>query len=369
MSSFLDSLLRPFELKSLKMRNRVAMAPMTRTFSPGYVPNDQVVGYYQRRAEGEVGLIITEGTFVGHKAANGYEGVPAIYGDEAMAGWKKVVDAVHAAGGQIIPQLWHVGSVRKPGIGPDKDVPAYSPSGLFKPGKKNGEAMSKADIQDVIRAFAESAKAAKEVGFDGVEIHGAHGYLLDQFFWEGTNQRDDEYGGSIENRARFGIEIVKAVREAVGEDFAIVLRFSQWKQQDYEAKLAHNPEELERFLMPFVEAGVDVFHASTRRFWLPEFEGADLNLAGWTKKITGKPVISVGSVGLDSDFLNSPEGMGGTANPTGLDELEHRMDNDEFDIIAVGRALLQDPNWLVKIREGKEDEIAPFTKAALGSLS
>ena len=263
MSSSLDSLLRPFEHKSLKLRNRVAMAPMTRTFSPGYVPNDQVVGYYQRRAEGEVGLIITEGTFVGHKAANGYERVPAIYGDEAMAGWKKVVDAVHAAGGQIIPQLWHVGSVRKPGIGPDKDVPGYSPSGLFKPGKENGHAMTKEDIQDVVRAFAESAKAAKEVGFDGVEIHGAHGYLLDQFFWEGTNQRDDEYGGSIENRARIGIEIVKAVREAVGEDFAIVLRFSQWKQQDYDAKLAQNPEELERFLLPFVDAGVDVFHAST----------------------------------------------------------------------------------------------------------
>jgi 2,4-dienoyl-CoA reductase-like NADH-dependent reductase (Old Yellow Enzyme family) len=229
--------------------------------------------------------------------------------------------------------------------------------------------MTKEDIQDVVRAFAESAKAAKEVGFDGVEIHGAHGYLLDQFFWEGTNQRDDEYGGSIENRARIGIEIVKAVREAVGEDFAIVLRFSQWKQQDYEAKLAQNPEELERFLMPFVDAGVDVFHASTRRFWLPEFEGSDLNLAGWTKKITGKPVISVGSVGLDGDFLNSPDGMGGTANPAGLDELERRMDNDEFDMIAVGRALLQDPNWLVKMREGKEEEIAPFTKAALGSLS
>lgn len=369
MSNNLDSLLRPFECKSLKLRNRVAMAPMTRTFSPGYVPNDEVVGYYRRRAEGEVGLIITEGTFVGHKAANGYERVPAIYGDEAMAGWKKVVDAVHEAGGQIIPQLWHVGAVRKAGIGPDKDVPGYSPSGLFKPGKPTGHAMTKEDIQDVIRAFAESAKAAKDVGFDGVEIHGAHGYLIDQFFWEGTNQRDDEYGGSIENRARIGIEIVKAVREAVGEDFAIVLRFSQWKQQDYEAKLAQNPEELERFLMPFVEAGVDVFHASTRRFWLPEFEGSDLNLAGWTKKITGKPTISVGSVGLDDDFLNSPEGMGGTANPAGLEELTRRMDNDEFDLIAVGRALLQDPNWLVKMREGKEDEITPFTKAALGSLS
>ncbi len=369
MSGSLDSLLRPFEHKSLKLRNRVAMAPMTRTFSPGYVPNDEVVGYYRRRAEGEVGLIITEGTFVGHKAANGYERVPAIYGDDAMAGWKKVVDAVHEAGGRIIPQLWHVGAVRKAGIGPDKDVPGYSPSGLFKPGKENGHAMTKDDIQDVIRAFADSAKAAKEVGFDGVEIHGAHGYLLDQFFWEGTNQRDDEYGGSIENRARIGVEIVKAVREAVGEDFAIVLRFSQWKQQDYDARLAQTPEELERFLMPFVDAGVDVFHASTRRFWLPEFDGSDLNLAGWTKKITGKPTISVGSVGLDDDFLNSPQGMGGTANPAGLDELERRMDNDEFDMIAVGRALLQDPNWLVKMRDGKEDEITPFTKAALGSLS
>ena len=369
MSGSLDSLLRPFEHKSLKLRNRVAMAPMTRTFSPGYVPNEEVVGYYRRRAEGEVGLIITEGTFVGHKAANGYERVPAIYGDEAMAGWKKVVDAVHEAGGQIIPQLWHVGAVRKAGIGPDKDVPGYSPSGLFKPGKENGHAMTQEDIQDVIRAFADSAKAAKAVGFDGVEIHGAHGYLLDQFFWEGTNQRDDEYGGSIENRARIGVEIVKAVREAVGEAFAIVLRFSPWKQQDYEAKLAQTPEVLERFLMPFVEAGVDIFHASTRRFWLPEFEGSDLNLAGWTKNITGKPVISVGSVGLDGDFLNSPEGMGGTANPAALDELTRRMDNDEFDLIAVGRALLQDPNWLVEMRDGKEDEIEPFTKKALGSLS
>lgn len=151
MSGSLDSLLRPFEHKSLKLRNRVAMAPMTRTFSPGYVPNDEVVGYYRRRAEGEVGLIITEGTFVGHKAANGYERVPAIYGDVAMAGWKKVVDAVHEAGGQIVPQLWHVGSVRKPGIGPDKDVPGHSPSGLFKPGKENGHAMTHEDIQDVVR--------------------------------------------------------------------------------------------------------------------------------------------------------------------------------------------------------------------------
>ncbi len=160
------------------------------------------------------------------------------------------------------------------------------------------------------------------------------------------------------------------MREAVGEDFAIVLRYSQWKQQDYEARLAHTPEELERFLGLFVDAGVDVFHASTRRFWTPEFEGSDLNLAGWTRKLTGKPVISVGSVGLDDDFIGANnQGIGGNANPKGIEDLAKRMAADEFDLIAVGRALLQDPNWLVKMRNGQHDEIEPFTKAALGSLS
>lgn len=369
MSTDVSPLFRPFACKSLQLANRVAMAPMTRMRSPNYIPDDEVVGYYRRRAEAGVGLLITEGTTVNHKAANGYEQVPAFHG-AALDGWKKVVDAVHEAGGRIIPQLWHVGAVRRPGIGPDKDVPGYSPSGMNKPGKVVGHAMTREDIQDVVRAFAEAARDAKALGFDGVEIHGAHGYLIDQFFWEGTNQRDDEYGGSLENRGRFAEEIIRAVRAEVGEDFAIMLRFSQWKQQDYDARLAQTPEELERFLAPLVAAGVDVFHCSTRRFWLPEFEGSDLNLAGWTKKITGKPTMSVGSVGLDDDFIGSTGmAMGGSANVTGLDELVRRMANDEFDLIAVGRALLQDPQWLQKVRDGRLDEIKPFGREALGTLS
>lgn len=372
MSEPLAPLFRPFEHKSLKLRNRVAMAPMTRNFSPGQVPTEEVAGYYRRRAEGEVGLLITEGTTVNHPGAAGHDGVPAFHGEAALNGWRRVVEEVHGAGGAIIPQLWHVGSTRRPGVGQDKDAPSYSPSGLYKPGKLNGQAMSDSDIADVIQAFADSARAAKEIGFDGVELHGAHGYLLDQFFWEGTNQRDDGYAGSLEARARFGVEVTKAVRAEVGEEFAIVLRFSQWKQQDYGARLANNAEELERFLGLFVDAGVDVFHASTRRFWIPEFEGSSLNLAGWTRKLSGKPVISVGSVGLDDDFIGAnDQGIGGTANPNphGMDELLERMEHDEFDLIAVGRALLQDPNWLIKMRDGRAHEIEPFTKAALGSLS
>jgi len=365
----LGPLFQPFELHNLKLRNRVAMAPMTRNFSPGNVPNEDVVSYYRRRAENGVGLLITEGTTVNHAGANGYPNVPAFHGDAALSGWKDVVDAVHEAGGAIFPQLWHVGAVRQEGVEPVPSVPGFSPSGLFAPGKPNGKAMTKDDIDDVITAFADAAQDAKALGFDGVEIHGAHGYLLDQFLWEGTNQRDDEYGGSMENRLRFVVEIVEAVRHRVGPEYPIMLRFSQWKQQDYEARLVNSPEELDALLQPLVEAGVDIFHASTRRFWEPEFEGSDLNLAGWTQKLTGKPTMSVGSVGLTEDFISGTFASKKEAvEQSGIDELVERMNNNEFDLIAVGRALLQDPEWLVKVREGRIGEVEPFAKKSLAKL-
>jgi 2,4-dienoyl-CoA reductase-like NADH-dependent reductase (Old Yellow Enzyme family) len=369
MSLNLGPLLEPFECKSLHLRNRVAMAPMTRNFSPGNVPGENVARYYRRRAEGEVGLLITEGTTVDHPAANGYADVPAFHGEAALAGWKRVVEEVHAAGGAIIPQLWHVGGVRKPGTEPDPSVPGYSPSGMVKPGKVVGHAMTRQDIKDTVRAFAQAASDAKRLGFDGIEIHGAHGYLIDQFFWEGTNQRDDEYGGSMAKRGRFAVEIIRAVREAVGPDFPIIFRFSQWKQQDYTARLAPTPELLEAFLLPLSEAGVDIFHCSQRRFWEPEFEGSALNLAGWTRKITGKPSITVGSVGLDGEFLEfmvKTDKVAGTAN---IDDLLVRLAEGEFDLVAVGRALIVDPEWADKVREGRFDEILPFSREALKTLA
>ncbi len=365
-----DKLFESFSVKSLQLKNKVVMAPMTRTFSPDGVPTADVAAYYRRRAEGNVGLIITEGTSISHKAANGYDRVPRIHGEAALAGWKNVVDEVHAAGGKIVPQLWHVGSIRKAGVGPDKSVPGYSPSGLYKPGAENGVVMSQTDIDDVVASFAQAAVDAKSVGFDGVEVHGAHGYLVDQFFWQGTNERTDKYGGSLENRTRFGVEIVQAIRAAVGEDFAIIFRFSQWKQQDYSARLCQTPDELETFLTLLSSAGVDVFHASTRRFWLSEFEGSDLNLAGWTKKLTNKPVITVGSVGLDGDFIGEGNSdLSGSSNPTGIEALLERLNNDEFDLVAVGRALLVDSEWVNKIRDEKIADIKPFNKKALMTLS
>ncbi|RLU04133.1 MAG: 12-oxophytodienoate reductase [Ketobacter sp.] len=365
-----STLFRPIQCKTLELRNRIVMAPMTRNMSPGYVPNDEVVAYYRRRAENNVGLIITEGTTIDQIASNGYEGVPAFHGEAALAGWKQVVDAVHAAGGKIAPQLWHVGAVRRPGVGPDPAVPGMGPSGISSAGKRKAHAMSEEEVQDCIDAFAKAAEDAERIGFDAIELHGAHGYLIDQFFWEVTNERTDRWGGSFEKRSQFAIDILHAVRKRVSADFPVIFRFSQWKQQDYSAKLVHSPEQLEQFLLPLSEAGVDIFHASTRRFWEPEFEGSNLNLAGWTKKITGKPTISVGSVGLNVDFLDgtlAPKPMD-NIEQRGIDDLLERMENDEFDMIAIGRALLQDPEWATKIEQGRFDELQDFVKESVAKL-
>jgi len=364
---------QPITLGSLALKNRVVMAPMTRGFSPGNIPNSKVAEYYARRAENEVGLIITEGTPINHKAANGYPNIPFIHGEKALAGWKKVVDAVHAKGGKIAPQLWHVGAVRKEGVEPDANIPAYSPSGLFKPGKPNGLSMSKSDIDEVVDAFAQAAADAQKIGFDAIEVHGAHGYLVDQFFWEGSNQRNDEYGGDLVARTRFAVEIVRAIRARVGDDFPIIFRFSQWKQQDYQARMAETPEQLGAFLQPLTDAGVDIFHCSTRRFWEPEFEGSDLNLAGWTKKLSGKPTITVGSIGLSSSFLDEDGGNLGMSNassvePASISNLSERLKANEFELVAVGRALLQDPEWVIKVKKNRLEELNDFDKASLGTL-
>ncbi len=369
MSADTRPLFESFELGPLSLNNRIVMAPMTRNFSPRGVPTEQVVEYYRRRAESGVGLIITEGTTVDHQAANGYPNVPAFHGEEALAGWKKVVEAVHAVGGKIAPQLWHVGNVRRLGTEPNGDVPGYGPMDKIKDGKKLVHGMTKQDIDDVVQAFAKAAKDAKAIGMDAIELHGAHGYLIDQFFWEASNQRDDEYGGSMENRGRFAVEIIRAVREAVGPDYPVIFRFSQWKQQDYTARLAPTPELLEEFLKPLSEAGVDIFHCSQRRFWEPEFEGSDLNLAGWTRKITRKPTITVGSVGLDGEFLEFMVKTDKVAQTQNIDGLLERLGKGEFDLVAVGRALIVDPQWAEKVREGRFADILPFSREALKTLA
>jgi 2,4-dienoyl-CoA reductase-like NADH-dependent reductase (Old Yellow Enzyme family) len=372
MSASTAPLFTPFKIGGLTVPNRIVMAPMTRSFSPGGVPGADVAAYYKRRAANHVGLIITEGTVIDHPAAANDPKVPRFHGDDALAGWANVVKEVHAAGGLIMPQLWHTGTMRKAGQGPNPEAPPVSPSGLFKSGKKVAEPMTAAEIEHIIGAFGKGASDAKRLGFDGIEIHGAHGYLIDQFFWAGTNERTDVWGGDLSRRTRFAAEIVRVCRIAVGVDFPIIIRFSQWKQQDYDARLAPTPGELEAFLSPLVLAGVDAFHCSNRRFWEPEFpnesSGPKLNLAGWTKKLTGKPVITVGSIGLDTDFITTFKGQAAEKSSSNIETLIGMVAGGEVDLIAVGRALLADPEWAVKVRDGRLADVPRFTPDVLRTL-
>ncbi|WP_110033271.1 NADH:flavin oxidoreductase [Hoeflea marina] len=365
-----DSLFRPFQLKSLTLRNRIVMAPMTRTFAPGGIPGQNIADYYRRRAEADVGLILSEGTVIDRPSSRNEAGIPFFHGDEALAGWKNVIDTVHAAGGRMGPQIWHTGATRGQS-GWTPPVPVESPSGLNGPGDPNGVAMSEEDIADTVSAFASAASDARRLGFDVVELHGAHGYLIDQFFWAGSNARSDRYGGeTLKQRSRFAAEVVAAVRTAIGPEMPLILRVSQWKQQDFKARLATTPDEMTDWLVPLKEAGVDIFHCSQRRFWEPEFPEIDgeqgLNFAGWAKKLTGAATISVGSVGLSGEFLAA---FGGEkSSPVGLDGLVRRMEAEEFDLIAVGRAILGDPQWVTKIRTGDTEDLKNFDPASLAEL-
>ena len=353
------ALFSPFSIKSVTLPNRIVMAPMTRSFSPGGVPGEDVAAYYRRRAEGGVGLIVTEGTYPPDPAAGFDPKVPHLYGEAALNGWRRVVDQVHAAGGHIFSQIWHVGMQVSSGPPPLEGQHPVGPSGEY--------AMTQSDIDAAVQAYARAARSAQEVGFDGVELHGAHGYLIDQFFWERTNQRTDGYGGDLVARTRFATEAIRETRRRVGPEFPVALRISQWKIGDYDAKLAKTPAELDQFLRPLVDAGVDVFHCSTRQFWLPEFEGSDLNLAGWTKKLTGKPTITVGSVTLDADFTKSFGSPESTAI-TGIDDLLDRLERGEFDLVAVGRALIATPDWAAKVKAGALGDLRPFDRSLLTSL-
>ncbi|MET0136752.1 MAG: 12-oxophytodienoate reductase [Sphingobium sp.] len=372
-----NALFEPVQIGKLRLRNRIAMSPMTREFADNGVLPPESAGYYASRAAGGTGLIITEATTIDHEVAHYSTREPYMFGEAALDSWRRVVDAVHAQGGAIFPQLWHTGINRKRSKVHNPDTPSIGPSDISSAdlAKADGESLpsirsgvpprpaTQADIDSIVAAFGLAAVEAQRVGCDGIAIHGAHGYLLYQFYWERSNRREDGYGGSFDNRARLAIEVVREIRRRVGPDFPIMFRFSQWAGWDYSAKLAQDPGELERLLLPLADAGVDIFDASTRRFWLPEFDGSDMNLAGWAHKITGKPTMTVGSVGLESP-LGDPGTLTGVTTEN-LRRLMEMVERGDFQIVGVGRALLANPDWADLVREGRWDALRPYDAARI----
>jgi 2,4-dienoyl-CoA reductase-like NADH-dependent reductase (Old Yellow Enzyme family) len=356
-------LFTPFRLGKLRLRNRFVMPAMQRGMCDDGSPRPELAAYYARRAEGGVPLIIGESAAVDHPSATAQPNASWLTARTA-GGWARCVDAVCAAGGEMLLQLWHEGAVRNDGR-------ALSPSGRVHPGKANGRAMTLEEMKAIGEGFVRSACIARDIGAAGVEVHCAHGYLLDQFLWHGSNAREDGYGGpDIADRVRFPAEIVSAIRHECGPDFLISLRFSQWKEVDYGAKVAADPGELQRMVAILREAGVDVLHCSTRRFWEAEWAGDGRNLAGWVKALSGLPTITVGSVGLDTDVMTTfIEGTDPGARVTeAIADLEARLTASEFDLVAVGRALIGDPDFVRKLASGDLAAIKTFTRADLGTL-
>jgi 2,4-dienoyl-CoA reductase-like NADH-dependent reductase (Old Yellow Enzyme family) len=227
--------------------------------------------------------------------------------------------------------------------------------------------MTDSDIQEVVNAYAVAARNAVLLGADGIAIHGAHGYLIDTFLWDYTNRRTDEWGGIGGARANFGCAVVRAIRREIGEELPIILRFSQFKMQDYRARLADTPDSLGELIGPLADAGVDLFDASQRYFDTPLFQGSPLNLAGWAKKLTGKASMTVGGIALSKAQGKAQHIDASQQAVNNLPLLLERFERGEFDLVAVGRMVLNDPDWFAKARDGAD--LVPFDAANLERLT
>jgi 2,4-dienoyl-CoA reductase-like NADH-dependent reductase (Old Yellow Enzyme family) len=360
-------LFTPFTVNGTTFRNRWVMPAMQRGMCADGAPLPALAAYYGRRAQGGVALVIGESAAIDHPSAT-VQPTSAHLTQGTRHGWAACVDAVRAQGGEMMLQLWHEGAMRT-------DGQALSPSGLAHPGKESGRAATLEELAAIREGYVRSALIAQDIGACGVEVHAAHGYFLDQFLWHGTNVREDGYGGpDIRHRARFPAEIVAAIRQACGPDFVISLRFSQWKEVDYTARVAPTPQDLATMAAMFRDTGVDILHASTRRFWEAEWpelaDGDARNLAGWTRGGGHLPVITVGSVGLDTDVMDVfTKGIDPRPRvERAIDELAAGMAAGHYDMVAVGRALIGDPDFVTKVASGDYTAIRTFVRADLGQL-
>lgn len=358
------SINRPWSIRTasgavLTMPNGFVMAPMTRRQATEHnEPYEIHARYYAARAAGGVGLIITEGTHVNNTTAVDAPTTPQCRTAAQVAGWKAVAEAVHAAGSKIAMQIWHTGLLSMNPVGPSAPEPPVS--------SKPPTVLNREQMESIANDFAQTAVACiRGAGFDAVEVHGAHGYLLDTFAAKRWNKRQDEFA----THHAFPCMVVRAIRNAVGPDVPIIYRFSQWTLMDYQEIKFDTSAELAEFVVALREAGVDCLHASTRTATAPAFpkEDAKRTLAGWTKLLSGLPTIAVGGVGVNREF-----GRGGqkgeafeNADPTPALEL---VRSGEVDALAVGRALLTDKLYCAKVASGKWRECLPYTPNNVGAL-
>ncbi|TSC79484.1 MAG: 12-oxophytodienoate reductase [Parcubacteria group bacterium Gr01-1014_29] len=338
-------LLQPFSKYGLSLKNHVVMSAMTRNFSDkDHNPTDLMRAYYERRAANDVGLILTEGTII-HPSGDGYPDVPYIYTDTHIEGWKRITDIIHAYDAKIFCQLWHCGrishpdyldgelpvsssAVRPEGNAPHMQVPMVTP-----------RALEHDEIPGIVEMFKEATQKALRAGFDGVEIHGGHGYIIDQFFDARINQRTDEYGGSVENRCRFGLEVVKAVLDVAGPG-QTALRISPSREMggslyewpDMEDMLAYLVPQLDNLGLRMLDIScarsdtVDIYHATSGKI-------VRMVRLMW-------PHIIIAGASLP------------------IEQAEEEIKSGFIDLVTYGRFILANPDFVKKITTG--DPLVPY---------
>ena len=326
-----------------RLSNRLVLAPMTRTSAePDGRATARMRDYYRDFAKGGFGLVITEGTYTDERYSQGYLNQPGLANEAQRQAWQPVVEAVKGEGAMIVAQLMHGGGQTQGNRFVDETV---APSAVAPKGEMlsfyGGEgpyptprAMTEQEILDVIDGFVASAQHARQAGFDGVEIHAANGYLLDQFISTDFNQRDDAWGGSLDKRLALPVAVIRAVREAVGPDFLVGMRLSQVKVTDPEYRWAGR-EEATHILRTLGNESLDYLHFSEIDATAPALEGIDKSLASFAKEFLNLPVIANGSLG----------------DPAKADEL---IANRQADFVAIGKAALANRDWPQRVRHGHD---------------
>lgn len=344
----MNPLLQPYRLnETLTLANRVLMAPLTRCMAtPDLVPTAEMVAYYERRAD--IGLIVSEGVII-RPDAQGYPNTPGIFNQAQIDGWQKVTHAVHAKGGKIFAQLWHLGRLSHPyfhqqnvlapsAIGFEGTIPRMRELSYQEP-----QALNQTQIEQLICDYEQAAANALAAGFDGVEIHGANGYLVDQFLHYSTNQRTDEFGGSPENMSRFALALVDRLGTKIGAQ-RVAIRLSPGGYVHLEGSAQDRPvfdyllAELNKRTLAYVHLGI--FDDSMTFDYLGG-RASDYLRAHYHGNLVG-----VGSY--------TPESAA------------QALDDKRFDLIAIGRPLIANPDYLSKVRQGQALE--PYHEHMLSSL-
>jgi 2,4-dienoyl-CoA reductase-like NADH-dependent reductase (Old Yellow Enzyme family) len=333
-----EKLFTEFRIKDFVLKNRIGVAPMTRMSSPGGgIPRRDVLDFLVRRAESGCAIVYTEAIVTDYESAQGYPRQARILTQPQIEAWKPVVRKIQDQGAIAIMQMFHCGRMAWPEVNPAGRVIAPSAIAPQQDNPLTGspysvpEAMSKFDIEHVITGFVETAKGAVEAGFDGIEIHGAHGYLINQFLSAYSNQRDDDYGGSVENRCRFALETIRAVQDVVPGERLLTFRISNWGIADMEVSLFESREEYQEVIRHLSRTPLDALSVSTYEYSQNAF-GSDSNMAQITREVTDLPLMICGGI-HDRD---SAEDALGSA-----------------DIVLSGKSLLLDPDWVEHVKAAK----------------